>query len=437
MSPSAHSVQRNGATAMPDRRLVRLVWLIAAVGLLPIVGLLAATAIAGGIAGSSFDLLAELTLALGLAVFVVSGAIIVARQPRNLVGWLLMLPGMVLPANEIANVWLRSLDPIPSEVTPALWLLMVFTSAAWVLLIFPILHLLLIFPSGQLPSRRWRPIVWLEAGMLGTLVIVASFGAFVVVLDDEGQGVWSLPNPIGFLPADFFTGGVAAIWGLLLLSLTVASVAAFVLRFRRGTRDERRQLKWPLLAVALFGLVYGSASVWQSLASGPLFTIAIAFIPISVAIAVTRYRLYDIDRIVSRTVSWLLVTALIGGVFAVGIVLFSTLLRPLTGGETLAVAGSTLAAAALFQPIRGRIQRAVDRRFNRVRYDQQRIAEAFAADVRGLGDVDRLAARLRDTIDAAVEPATVGIWVGVERSARDVSDGSAERAAERPGRGGR
>ena len=176
----------------------------------------------------------------------------------------------------------------------------------------------------------------------------------------------------------------------------------------------RQQLKWPVLAVVLFGAVYGGSTVYPSLVGDGsiLFGVSLAGIPISVAIAVLRYRLYAIDHIISRTVSWAVITAILVGVFVAGVLgLQAALAGIMQQAPTIAVAASTLAACALFQPIRGRVQRAVDRRFDRARYDSQRTVDAFANRLRSNVDLMSLEASLESTAADAVRPTSAWVWL--------------------------
>ncbi len=199
-----------------------------------------------------------------------------------------------------------------------------------------------------------------------------------------------------------------------------------MLRFRRGSTVERQQLKWPLLAVVLFGVVYGASAIDSSVIEGLggiAFGLALAGIPVSVAIAVLRYRLYAIDHIISRTVSWAVITAVLVAVFAGGVLGLQAALAGVTQAPTLAVAASTLAACALFQPIRVHVQRAVDRRFDRARFDAERTATSFSDRLRGEVAIDAIADDLQTTIDRSVRPSTQGLWLRVARD-RPVASGS-------------
>ncbi len=354
---------------------------------------------------------AALSLAVSMVAFVVCGALIVSRQPRNVVGWLLMIPGLALPASTLATNWLGAMPP-PSEVTPLLWLVLWTLSWSWILLIFPIFHLLLTFPDGRLLSPRWRLAVALEVAMVSIFLGFTAFAEDLGVLVED-ERAWTIPNPIGFLPNSMFDDSLGVAWQIGLIAITIASAAAVILRFRRGSTIERQQLKWPLLAVILFGAVYAGASLYPDLVGGGsvLFGPSLAGIPISVAIAVLRYRLYAIDHLISRTVSWAAITAILVAVFVAGVLGLQFALAGVTETPTFAVAASTLLAFGLFQPLRRRVQRVVDQRFDRARIDAERTAQGFGARLRDEVAIDMIAADLRTTVDRSVRPSTQGIWL--------------------------
>ena len=401
----------------------RLVWAIAAVGIV-VIGVLVASYAQETAGATPSQAIAAVSLVGSLLAFIVSGALIVSRQPRNIVGWLLMIPGLALPASTLATNWLGSMPP-PTQVTPPIWAVLWALSWSWILLIFPIFHLLLTFPDGRLLSPRWRWAVVLEVTMIAAFLGFAAFKQSLSVLVNDVPA-WTVPNPIGFLRNDLFDAVLGSIWGLGLLVMTILSATAVVLRFRRGSTVERQQLKWPVLAVVLFGAVYGGALLYPGLVGNGsiLFGASLAGIPISVAIAVLRYRLYAIDHIISRTVSWAVITALLVAVFVSGVLGLQALLTGVvTQAPTLAVAASTLAACALFQPIRGRVQRAVDRRFDRARFDAERTATSFSDRLRGEIAIDSIADDLQTTIDRSVRPSAQGLWLRVARD-RPTASGS-------------
>jgi hypothetical protein len=386
------------------------VWVVAAVGTI-LVGVLVASYAREAADATLVQAVAALSMAGSLLAFIWCGALIASRQPRNIVGWLLMVAGLVLPVSTLATNWLGSMEP-PQEVTPVLWVVLWALSWSWILLIFPILHLLLTFPDGRLLSPRWRVAVALELAMVSILLGYAALKQDLSVLVND-ETVWTVANPIGILASDMFEGWLGSAWALGLVTITIASVSAVVLRFRSGSTVVRQQLKWPLSAVILFGAVYAGASLDASLVGDGsiVFGIALAGIPISVAIAVLRYRLYAIDHIISRTVSWAAITAILLGVFIGGVLGLQALFLGVTKDQTLAVAASTLGAFALFQPVRRRVQRAVDRRFDRARYDAERTVRAFAERLRGEVELRAVEDELVETVGGVLRPTGVAVWL--------------------------
>ena len=268
----------------------------------------------------------------------------------------------------------------------------------------------LVFPDGRLPGPRWR---W----PLGAIAGAVAIGSASVVLR---------PGPIGGSFADnpFGIGGFSGSEPLWALgeSLAAASVpfalllalVAVILRGRRSAGVERAQIKWFVAAnVAVIALL--TLSFFDGPIGPTIFDVlspwSLSLPPIAVGVAILRYRLFEIDRIISRTLSWALVTGLLGAVFVGLVVGLQALSADITGTNTLAVAASTLVVAALFQPLRRRIQSAVDRRFNRARYDAQRTTDAFAGQLRNEVDLGKLRAALVDNVEEAVRPASATVWL--------------------------
>jgi hypothetical protein len=243
----------------------------------------------------------------------------------------------------------------------------------------------------------------------GASIVVVPLAPSVVQGGDSTP--WAAEGRLGAFLDAALGAGVTAIF--LLIVLAAGSV---LVRFRRAGPVERQQVKWFLLAAAIT-----VASIAYDLlplpTSGPVWAVfdAISFtvLPVAVGIAVLRYRLYEIDRIVSRTVSYGLLSAALIGLYLLVVALLRPLLEPLTGSSSLAVAASTLAVAAAFNPVRRRLQAAVDRRFDRARYDAARAVDAFAARLRNQVDLDEVTAGLRDTVAATVAPTRVGVWLTV------------------------
>jgi hypothetical protein len=325
--------------------------------------------------------------------FALVGALIAVRTGNRL-GWL-FLAGATVTAFSVAAKAYAARTPA-AELPGAPWAGWVLTVSLGVTGTFFFLTPLL-FPDGRPPSPRWRPVVWV-AVLAGLAVAVASAISDVnfhsdfphlrdpVVLVAPLGTVWNLATTIG--PLVFLAGAVS-----------------MVVRYRRSGQEQRQQLKWFVYAAAVSALVVGVAS-FGTKNPLPEVEILVPLIPVAVGIAIFKYRLYDIDRLISRTLAYVIVTGLLVGVYT-GLVILAGVLGFSTPP---AVAIATLAAAALFSPLRRRVQHAVDKRFNRVRYDAELTAAAFAARLRDALDLDTVRADLQQTVDGAVQPAHISIW---------------------------
>jgi hypothetical protein len=267
--------------------------------------------------------------------------------------------------------------------------------------LFPLV--ILFFPDGRLTGRRWRWVLWAYGG-LAACVLTAVFAQTIAAvtgpdlrLDSFGD-VRSTDHPPGW----------AAIVLVLIVVIWLSFVARQVLSWRRSTGERRQQLKW-LACGAAITLVSFAFSQWlPTSVAGQVLGIGLLALPVSIGVGILKYRLYDIDRIISRTLAYAILTGLLVGVYA-GLVLLTT---EVFGVHTpVAVAASTLAAAALFNPLRRRVQKAVDRRFNRARYDADQTITAFAAQLRDAVDLDAVRADLVGAVQAALEPDHVSVWI--------------------------
>jgi hypothetical protein len=276
--------------------------------------------------------------------------------------------------------------------------------------------MLLLFPDGRLPSPRWRPIAWtiVVAGGLSLIGAACHPGTLEVAsLVREAEVTAQLTNPLGVATL----GRLLEPFLLVLLVGEATGAAALLLRFRRSRGIERQQLKWVAYAALLFGIQQGGV-VLGRLAGlvpdtelawlGVVDTFTFIFSFVAIAVAVLRYRLYDIDRLINRTLVYGLLTALLAGVYAAVVLGLGQLLGR---DSSLAVAAATLAAAAVVRPARRSIQQAVDRRFNRRRYDAARTVEEFATRLREQVDLDMLSAELLTVVDQTMEPSRASLWL--------------------------
>ncbi len=293
-------------------------------------------------------------------------------------------------------------------------------SAGWVLFFAGFMGIMLTFPSGTLPNGRWRAVSFVliaTIALCGGLIVLAPS----TPVDFPGQPTSvSVPNPFGLpllAPVNEATPGVALLFPTLLVCQVVA-LLSMVARSRRSTGLERLQYRWlgSAVAVVVLGIVvwaFVAMVVQTDLVLLPAIIIGLTFpaIPIAVVIAVLRYRLYEIDRLVSRSIGWALATTAVLGVFVLGVLAFQALLSGVTRDQGLAVAASTLLAAALFQPLRTRLQSFVDRRFDRPRIQAERTLAAYGERLQHEVDLDMIRLGVVDTVAVTLRPAAAGVWI--------------------------
>jgi hypothetical protein len=364
----------------------------------------------GGAGGAGF-------VVMSLA-FATVGALVASRRPQNLIGWLFCWMGLASSIQLIAEqyavyallAWPGSL-PAGAEMAwavswigiPGTFLIVTFAP--------------LLFPTGRLPSQRWRPVAWLGAVWI---VVATVFGMLRPIPATPRYPV--VVSPIGLDESTSEWLGILVALPVLLIA--VACLASLVVRFRHAQGEERQQLKWfayagtlLLLAVAVGGVALPFVvrqDDWfaRIMAVSILpYTGLITAFPVAAGIAILKYHLYDLDRIIRGTLVYGVLTTSLGLAYWGGVVLLQALLRPLTQGSDLAIAGSTLAVAALIRPARRRIQVMVDRRFHRRKYDAARTLEAFSARLRQEIDLDSITADLLAVVRETMQPARVSLWL--------------------------
>lgn len=346
------------------------------------------------------------------------GLLLTVRRPSLLTGWIFTAIGFLASTGNAADALSAAGLNEPGVVAPW-WAVLAAWYGEWYwlpMLYATLVFLPLLFPTGRPLTPRWRRVTVAAAFVLGLVTVTAALQERL----DPVRG-YAVANPVGLAGLadveDGVMGGILASVGAV--SLILAAIG-LVVRYRRSRGVERQQLKWftsasvaMISGFILLGVGDALGFTRPALVDATLFTLP----PIAAAIAIFRYRLYAIDRIISRTVTYFLVTALLVGVYAGGVALLSAVLDPLAGESPLAVAAATLAAAAVFRPALARIQGAVDRRFNRARYDAQVTLEAFRERVRSDVDLHRLCSDLVAVTDEALQPATATVWLRAQESA--------------------
>jgi hypothetical protein len=344
--------------------------------------------------------------ALGWVSAAIVGAVLASRRPRHPVGWLLLALGLTVCASGLAYGYTNYGAAHPGAA-PAAGLVAAYLPTTLVMVNIWLGFVLLLTPTGTLPSPGWR---WWARVTVATLV------ALVVVVPLAAGPAGRLVGPVAS-PQDLHAfDGVLLVAYQAAMAVTnlalVAAAASLVVRFRRARGVERQQLRWVALAtvvLALLIMVVVVALTQGAFAlAGLTGSLCLLVLPVAVGAAVLRYRLYDLDRIISRTLAYGLLTVLLGSAYA-GVVL--GLGRLLPQGSSLAVAAATLAVAAVFQPARRHIRQAVDRRFNRRHYDATETVEAFSARLRDQVDLDTLSAELLAVTDKTVQPTSASLWL--------------------------
>jgi hypothetical protein len=347
-----------------------------------------------------------------IVIDVTVGAIVASRRPENPVGWLLCLSGIAVSTSSFTSEYaiyalLAEPNSLPAGEAMA-WI------AAWMLPIMSGLQVayLMLFPTGRLPSRRWRWLAWLTVAYILVGVITAAFspGAY------QGS-LGPIRNPLGI---EGFTQFYKAVVYIMAPTLYIAAAISLFIRLRRAVGVERQQLKWLAYAAGGFavGIVLISISIaidtprWYEWVASAIFTAVSPGVPISIGIAILRYRLYDIDIIINRTLVYGSLTVLLAGIYEVSIVLLQEAFRALTGQHSgLAIVASTLLIAALFTPFRRRIQSFIDRLFYRNKYDAAKTMETFSAKLRDETDLQALSNQVVEVVRRTMQPAHVSLWL--------------------------
>jgi hypothetical protein len=353
--------------------------------------LFALTLVASGLMATSGDM-SSIAFIFVTVPFGAVGLLLMERRPENSIGAIFLSVAFLWSLSAVGD-WYGSVGvdegwPL-ADLGPVLFNITFFAGFALTLM-----ALLALFPTGRLLSPGWRWVLWSAAvfGLMGGL------GNSLVAMDPESAlGQW-LVAATG-LPLIFGLGG---------------GIASTVLRYRRGSTTERQQLKWFLAAVLLLPVAFVMGDLLREYAYLQSLMIAVGLIPIpiAVAIAILRYRLYEIDRIISRTVTYFVVVALLGVIYLVGLAALTVFLP---SDSPLAVAGSTLAAAALFNPVRRRVQGWVDRHFNRSRYDAERVMDQFTESLRDHAESGEVVRGWLGVVSQTMQPSFAGVWVREDR----------------------
>jgi hypothetical protein len=400
-----------------------LAWLLVALSVVLFVGGVALARTTGSIdpelpSGSVGDAESVVLVLATVLTFSVVGAIVASGHPRNAIGWIFCIMGLVVGlgtlASGYAEYWLASGSGSQSLGETAAW----FASWWWIaLVVVPTTFLLLLFPDGRLPSPRWRPVAWCAG--LGITGFVVGYALDAGPLGDFPM----IANPYG---VDSSVVRVVAVAAALVVGVCmVASAISVIVRARHAGRVERHQIKWLAYGGAVVvGAIFvgGVISIWSVTISIAVITVALLGLPGITGVAIVRYRLYDIDVLINRTLVYGALTGMLALVYFGGVVTTQAIFRALTGQEQqpqLAVVVSTLVIAALFNPLRRRIQSFIDRRFYRRKYDAAKILEAFSIKLRSETDLNTLSDDLVGVVRETMQPAHISLWLRPDTASKE------------------
>jgi hypothetical protein len=368
--------------------------------------------------GSTFDGSGGLSFVAASMAFATVGAMIAARVPENSIGWIFCATGVGLGVADFGSQYAEQMlfissDPLPGGRAGAVFQQLGFAPS------FGLLSLaLLLFPDGRSPSGRWRGVLWLALAGIALSVVGIAFrpGPLVEPFDDVSNP-FGIPGLLGLMDTFLGLGFVFTLASVVLAALGMRA------RLRRSRGLEREQLKWLVLAAAVTGLAVVGTLVLYFAAGidvGGVWVLGFGFsvFPLAAGAAILRYRIYDIDVVINRTLVYAALTATLALAYLGSVLLLQLALSGVTEGSGLAVAASTLAVAALFRPARARIQEAVDRRFYRSKYDAARTLTRFGSQLRDEVDLDALGGTLRRVVTETMQPAHVSLWLRAPEARR-------------------
>jgi hypothetical protein len=363
---------------------------------------------------------AVLLLFASYLAFPVVGALIASKRPRNPIGWICLADGLVWALINLVQYYsvygLAASGSVPFPVG-----IFALTAWGWVPAVGLLgTYLLLLFPDGRLPSRKWRPLAWICGAQMVLLSVV------IFLTPGPLLGLGGARNPFGLEGLPWLAAAQLVLISLLPVCM-LASVLSLVLRYRRSGGEVRQQIKWIAFVASFFGLVFLihvlRALVLPGVAPGLtqyVLILSSAGVPTAIGFAVLRYRLYDIDVVINRALVYGSLSAMLVAIYFGGVVFLQYVFRALAGGESqLAVVASTLAIAALFDPLRRRVQEFVDRRFYRRKYDAAKTLEAFSVRLREETDLGTLSEHLIGVVGETMRPSHVSLWLRPEEAGRD------------------
>ena len=348
-------------------------------------------------------------------VFAFLAALIIVHRPRNLTGWLLMLPAIGFALGNPTDLFLGALTSAPAAPTFTFLLVVWFDGWYWLFLVIPLLLIPLVFPTGSPTSRRWQ---WVFAAVVGLGVFTMLLMTFTQEIGPS-TATWTVPNPVGFISSQLLEF-ILPPFVLSLGILTILCAASIFVRFRKASAVERAQIKWLLYACGLFVAAYApllilNVNTEEWLSSDLLdllFVLSILTIPAAISIAILRYRLWDIDIIIRRTLQYFLLTGFLALLYFSSVTLLQSLFSTFTGSQSaIALVISTLVIAALFTPLRRRIQSFIDQHFYRKKYNAEETLAQFSAIARDQVELEKLTEALLGVAVETMQPEYVSLWL--------------------------
>lgn len=391
--------------AVSDRNVARLAWALCVLVIIGAVGVSVFSLRIRPAGDTILESVGTLATFIMFAAFAVTGALIISHQSRNMVGWLLMIEATLVFAWPL-DIHFNNLAQAPADPSILTYIGLWIYGWLWLWYIFPLLFIPLFFPTGRPPSPRWRWVVVLGLGLCAFFILFVTFSAEFFPQNES----WFVPNPIGFLPDDAFP---FPLWVVLLLSFAFLCVASLFVRYRRAPSVEREQIKWLLYAAALFLVVYGIGFIFRDVDLwNVLLSFVILLLPAAITIAILRYRLYDIDVIIRKTLVYAALTGVLALVYFGAIIVLQSIFEAISGQQSaISIVISTLVIAALFAPLRRRVQDFIDRRFYRRRYDAEKTLSDFGQFVRDETDLEALTAELLRVTQETMQPEQATIWL--------------------------
>ncbi|HET9979358.1 MAG TPA: hypothetical protein VFQ32_02870 [Ktedonobacterales bacterium] len=358
------------------------------------------------------------TIAMVVAFFTfpTMGALIIWQRPRNTVGWIFCCIGLGTAFTSFSAAFVQYALASHTDASLLVGVVDAAGNTVWPLNLGLGTFLLFLFPNGRLPSRRWRFIFWLDVAVVALAVLM---GLLQPGYLESVNGVGRVWNPLGVTSAKPFFDLVNTVGGLVFVACALSSVAAIIVRYVTSRDIQRQQIKWFAFGVAMMVAILIPSFIFipeENTLSNITFAVGIIMLPLGAGIGVLRYRLFDIDVIIRRTLVYGLLTAILASVYFVGVVGVQTLLR--VSNSPFIIVITTLLIAALFQPLRRSLQRFIDQRFYRARYDARKTLDKFGASLRSEVELAQLTDHLLQTVEQTMRPAHVSLWLREPESER-------------------